>query len=65
MRGGAPLDDVEGNREEGGTHGEAPPYGLTAPAGGAAIAARRGLGFAFAHHINPDDAIRVMRRYRD
>src|SRR5919106_307527 len=28
--------DVEGNREEGGTHGEAPPYGLTAPAGGAA-----------------------------
>src|SRR5215471_17050876 len=30
--------DIEGNREEGGTHGEAPPYGLTAPAGGAAIA---------------------------
>jgi acetyl-CoA acetyltransferase len=30
--------DVEGNREEGGTHGEAPPYGLTAPAGGAAVA---------------------------
>ena len=28
--------DIEGNREEGGTHGEAPPYGLTAPAGGAA-----------------------------
>jgi hypothetical protein len=27
--------DIEGNREEGGTHGEAPPYGLTAPAGGA------------------------------
>jgi len=26
--------DVEGNREEGGTHGEAPPYGLTAPAAG-------------------------------
>jgi acetyl-CoA acetyltransferase len=33
--------DVEGNREEGGTHGEAPPYGLTAPAGGAAIAMQR------------------------
>src|SRR5260370_5916353 len=29
--------DIEGNREEGGTHGEAPPYGLTAPAGRAAI----------------------------
>ena len=33
--------DVEGNREEGGTHGEAPPYGLTAPAGGAAVAMQR------------------------
>jgi acetyl-CoA acetyltransferase len=33
--------DIEGNREEGGTHGEAPPYGLTAPAGGAAIATQR------------------------
>jgi acetyl-CoA acetyltransferase len=33
--------DTEGNREEGGTHGEAPPYGLTAPAGGAAIAMQR------------------------
>ena len=33
--------DVEGNREEGGTHGEAPPYGLTAPAGRAAIAMQR------------------------
>jgi len=33
--------DVEGNREEGGTHAEAPPYGLTAPAGGAAIAMQR------------------------
>ncbi len=33
--------DIEGNREEGGTHGEAPPYGLTAPAGGAAIAMQR------------------------
>ena len=33
--------DVEGNREEGGTHGEVPSYGLTAPAGGAAIAMQR------------------------
>lgn len=32
--------------------------------GGALIAAQRGLGFAFAHHINPDDAARVLRRYR-
>lgn len=35
--------DVEGNREEGGTHGEAPPYGLTAPAGGAALSMQRYL----------------------
>ncbi len=33
--------DVEGNREEGGSHGEAPPYGLTAPAGGAALGMQR------------------------
>ena len=33
--------DVEGTREEGGTHGESPPYGLTAPAGGAALAMQR------------------------
>src|SRR5215467_4710757 len=33
--------DHEGSREEGGTHGEAPVYGLTAPAGGAAIAMQR------------------------
>src|SRR4030095_916633 len=33
--------DVEGNREEGGTPRDAPPYGLTAPAGGAAIAMQR------------------------
>ena len=35
--------DAEGNREEGGTHGESPPYGLTAPAGGAALAMQRYL----------------------
>jgi acetyl-CoA acetyltransferase len=33
--------DIEGLREEGGTHGENPPYGLTAPAGGAALAMSR------------------------
>lgn len=33
--------DPEGNREEGGTHGESPPYGLTAPAGGAALSMQR------------------------
>jgi acetyl-CoA acetyltransferase len=33
--------DAEGAREEGGTHGESPPYGLTAPAGGAAIGMQR------------------------
>jgi len=34
-------------------------------AGGALMAAQRGVGFAFAHHINPDDSVRVLRRYRD
>lgn len=34
-------------------------------AGGCLIAAQRGLGFAFAHHINPPDAVRVMRTYRE
>jgi len=33
--------DAEGSREEGGTHGETPHYGLTAPAGGAALAMQR------------------------
>lgn len=33
--------DAEGTREEGGTHGESPPYGLTAPAGGAALGMQR------------------------
>ncbi len=33
--------DFEGSREDGGTHGEAPPYGLTSPAGGAALAMQR------------------------
>jgi len=33
--------DVEGAREDGGTHAENPVYGMTAPAAGAALAARR------------------------
>jgi luciferase family oxidoreductase group 1 len=33
-------------------------------AGGARIAAERGLGFSFAHHINPDDSAEVLRGYR-
>lgn len=33
--------DVESNREDGGTHGESPPYGLTAPASGAALSMQR------------------------
>ena len=33
--------DAEGTREDGGTHGESPSYGLTAPAGGAALAMQR------------------------
>jgi luciferase family oxidoreductase group 1 len=31
---------------------------------GGAFAARRGLGFAFARHINPTDAVGVLRAYR-
>ncbi|MEM7407659.1 MAG: hypothetical protein AAF458_20370 [Pseudomonadota bacterium] len=33
--------DFEGLREEGGTHGEYPPYGMTSPAAGAAMAYQR------------------------
>lgn len=31
---------------------------------GASFAAERGLGFAFAHHFNPDQAIEMLRAYR-
>ena len=34
-------------------------------AGGALMAAERGLGFAFAHHINPDESVGALRRYRE
>jgi luciferase family oxidoreductase group 1 len=33
-------------------------------AGSALLAAERGLGFAYAHHINPADAIPALRGYR-
>lgn len=33
--------DLEGTREDGGTHAESPPYGLTSPAGGAALGMQR------------------------
>jgi luciferase family oxidoreductase group 1 len=33
--------------------------------GGAVLAAERGLGFAFAHYMNPEDAVGVLRRYRE
>lgn len=33
--------DIEGRREEGGSHGESPVYGLTSPAGGAALSMQR------------------------
>ncbi len=32
---------------------------------GAELAARRGLGLAFAHHMNPRDAAAALRRYRE
>jgi len=49
------------------TNVPAPPIWLlgSSEAGGALMAAQRGVGFAFAHHINPDDSVRVLRRYRD
>jgi len=47
--------------------GVAPPpiFVLGSSDGGVGVAAERGLPFAFAHHINPIDAIAVLRRYRD
>jgi luciferase family oxidoreductase group 1 len=33
--------------------------------GGLPLAAARGLGFAFAQHINPPDAVHALRRYRE
>jgi luciferase family oxidoreductase group 1 len=33
--------------------------------GGAVLAAQRGMGFAYAHHINPRDSVHALRRYRE
>ena len=46
--------------------GVAPPdlWILGSGESGAAVAAERGLGFAFAHHFNPEDAIGMLRAYR-
>jgi luciferase family oxidoreductase group 1 len=43
----------------------APIYMLGSSDGGVAYAAKRGLPFAFAHHINPVDAVAMLNRYRD
>lgn len=68
------LDDDRPPRDGFGGSIRAIPTNVPAPelwmlgsseAGGALMAAERGLGFAFAHHINPDDAVRVLRRYRE
>jgi luciferase family oxidoreductase group 1 len=47
--------------------GVAPPdlWILGSSDAGAALAAARGLPFAFAHHQNPTDATTMLRRYRD
>jgi luciferase family oxidoreductase group 1 len=49
------------------THVPSPELWLlgSSDAGGAHLAAQLGLGFAFAHHINPDDSVRVLRSYRE
>jgi luciferase family oxidoreductase group 1 len=45
---------------------ETPPiYLLGSTAFSAPIAATLGLGFAFAHHINPEPAVPTLRAYRD
>lgn len=46
--------------------GDAPPVYLLGSSGySAQLAAELGLGFAFAHHINPGPAASVLRHYRD
>jgi luciferase family oxidoreductase group 1 len=39
-------------------------YVLSSSGFGAQVAARRGLGLAFAHHMNPRDAVEAVKRYR-
>jgi luciferase family oxidoreductase group 1 len=66
------LDDDAPPRPGPGGRVRAIPTGVASPAlwilgssdYGGAFAARRGLGFAFARHINPGDAVGVLRAYR-
>ena len=53
--------DAEGMREEGGTHGESPPYGLTAPASGAAIAMQR---YMHVHGVTSEQLAAVPIAFR-
>jgi luciferase family oxidoreductase group 1 len=64
---GPPREALSGTIRAIPIHVPAPELWLlgSSEAGGALIAAERGLGFAFAHHINPDDSVRVLRRYRE
>jgi len=41
------------------------PFILSSSGFGAELAAKRGLGLAFAHHMNPAEAVAIVRRYRD
>ncbi len=67
------LDEHGGPREAFANSTVAIPRGVGAPPiwilgssdGGVGFAAKRGLPFAFAHHINPIDAVAMMRRYKD
>lgn len=49
-------EDLEGTREEGGTHAEQPAYGMTSPAAGAALAMRR---YAARYGTSPEDLAQV------
>ena len=55
--------DFEGLREEGGTHGEYPPYGLTAPASGAAMAYQRYMSLYDADTSALGEVAVTMRRH--
>jgi acetyl-CoA acetyltransferase len=72
--------DSEDNREAGGTHGESPPYGLTAPSSGAALGMQRymhvhgatseqlaAVPIAFRKHagLNPNALMRVPMTVED
>jgi luciferase family oxidoreductase group 1 len=64
---GPPRDGFSGTIRAIPTNVPAPELWLlgSSEAGGSVLAAQRGIGFAFAHHINPEDTVRVLRRYRE